>query len=44
MEPWDGPAALAFTSGKGVGALLDRNGLRPARYNHHQGWIYGVGF
>jgi len=32
MEPWDGPAALAFTNGHGVGALLDRNGLRPARY------------
>ncbi|MDD4869498.1 MAG: glutamate synthase large subunit [Kiritimatiellae bacterium] len=32
MEPWDGPAALAFTDGTRVGALLDRNGLRPARY------------
>jgi glutamate synthase (ferredoxin) len=32
MEPWDGPAALAFTDGVQVGALLDRNGLRPARY------------
>jgi glutamate synthase (NADPH/NADH) large chain len=32
MEPWDGPAALAFSDGLGVGALLDRNGLRPARY------------
>ncbi|MCH2110202.1 MAG: glutamate synthase subunit alpha, partial [Polyangiaceae bacterium] len=32
MEPWDGPAALAFTNGKQVGAILDRNGLRPARY------------
>ena len=32
MEPWDGPAALAFTDGIGLGALLDRNGLRPARY------------
>jgi len=31
-EPWDGPAALAFTDGKSVGACLDRNGLRPARY------------
>ena len=31
-EPWDGPAALAFTDGVHVGALLDRNGLRPARY------------
>lgn len=32
MEPWDGPAALAFTDGKQIGATLDRNGLRPARY------------
>ena len=32
MEPWDGPAALAFSNGKAVGAMLDRNGLRPARY------------
>jgi len=32
MEPWDGPAALAFTDGKVIGATLDRNGLRPARY------------
>ncbi len=32
MEPWDGPAAIAFTDGKKVGAVLDRNGLRPARY------------
>ncbi|MDP2920971.1 MAG: glutamate synthase large subunit [Candidatus Omnitrophota bacterium] len=32
MEPWDGPAAIAFTDGKGIGAVLDRNGLRPARY------------
>ncbi|GHH98935.1 glutamate synthase large subunit [Neobacillus kokaensis] len=32
MEPWDGPAALAFTDGKQIGAMLDRNGLRPARY------------
>ena len=32
MEPWDGPAAIAFTDGKQVGAVLDRNGLRPARY------------
>lgn len=31
-EPWDGPAALAFTDGTKAGALLDRNGLRPARY------------
>ncbi|MEW6126235.1 MAG: glutamate synthase large subunit [Acidobacteriota bacterium] len=32
MEPWDGPAAVAFSDGKIVGARLDRNGLRPARY------------
>jgi glutamate synthase (NADPH/NADH) large chain/glutamate synthase (ferredoxin) len=32
MEPWDGPAAMAFTDGKLIGATLDRNGLRPARY------------
>lgn len=32
MEPWDGPAALSFTDGKCIGAVLDRNGLRPARY------------
>ncbi|MEO6875678.1 MAG: glutamate synthase large subunit, partial [Opitutaceae bacterium] len=32
MEPWDGPAAIAFTDGKQVGAILDRNGLRPSRY------------
>lgn len=31
-EPWDGPAAIAFTDGASVGAVLDRNGLRPARY------------
>jgi glutamate synthase (NADPH) large chain len=32
MEPWDGPAAIAFTDGRCVGATLDRNGLRPGRY------------
>ncbi|APW60141.1 glutamate synthase large subunit [Paludisphaera borealis] len=32
MEPWDGPAAVAFTDGKAIGATLDRNGLRPSRY------------
>jgi len=32
MEPWDGPASIAFTDGKVVGAVLDRNGLRPSRY------------
>ncbi|CAN5602419.1 glutamate synthase large subunit [soil metagenome] len=33
MEPWDGPAAVAFTDGRQIGASLDRNGLRPARYS-----------
>ncbi|MGY3212093.1 glutamate synthase large subunit [Mucilaginibacter sp. HD30] len=33
MEPWDGPAAISFTDGKLVGAVLDRNGLRPLRYS-----------
>ncbi len=32
MEPWDGPASIAFTDGRQVGAVLDRNGLRPSRY------------
>jgi glutamate synthase domain-containing protein 2/glutamate synthase domain-containing protein 1/glutamate synthase domain-containing protein 3 len=32
MEPWDGPAAIAFTDGVRIGAVLDRNGLRPSRY------------
>src|SRR5205814_10586044 len=32
MEPWDGPAAIAFTSRRQIGATLDRNGLRPALY------------
>ncbi|SER18439.1 glutamate synthase large subunit [Piscibacillus halophilus] len=32
MEPWDGPTAIAYTNGKQIGASLDRNGLRPARY------------
>jgi glutamate synthase (NADPH/NADH) large chain len=40
MEPWDGPAALAFTDGRYIGATLDRNGLRPARYTvTHDGLI-----
>ncbi len=38
MEPWDGPAAIAFTDGTLIGAVLDRNGLRPARY-----WVTGDG-
>mgnify|MGYP000436154556 FL=1 len=32
MEPWDGPASIAFTDGNYIGAVLDRNGLRPSRY------------
>jgi glutamate synthase (NADPH/NADH) large chain len=32
MEPWDGPASIAFSDGRGIGAILDRNGLRPSRY------------
>ena len=32
MEPWDGPASIAFSDGVQIGAVLDRNGLRPSRY------------
>ena len=32
MEPWDGPASIVFTDGKYIGAVLDRNGLRPSRF------------
>jgi glutamate synthase domain-containing protein 2/glutamate synthase domain-containing protein 1/glutamate synthase domain-containing protein 3 len=40
MEPWDGPAAIAFTDGKNVGATLDRNGLRPGRWVvTDDGWV-----
>ena len=40
MEPWDGPAAVAFTDGRVIGATLDRNGLRPARYlETHDGLV-----
>ena len=44
MEPWDGPAALAFTDGRYIGGTLDRNGLRPARFIVKdgikvQGWL-----
>ena len=42
MEPWDGPAAIAFTDGRVIGATLDRNGLRPGRYvvthDDHRGY------
>ncbi|OSM07200.1 glutamate synthase large subunit [Magnetofaba australis] len=37
MEPWDGPAAVCFTDGRSIGATLDRNGLRPARYQVTKG-------
>src|SRR6201999_2593011 len=40
MEPWDGPAAVAFTDGRVIGATLDRNGLRPGRWPEaHDGWV-----
>ncbi len=40
MQPWDGPACLTFTDGNQIGAMLDRNGLRPARYiMTHQGLV-----
>jgi glutamate synthase (NADPH/NADH) large chain len=40
MEPWDGPAAVAFTDGRVIGAKLDRNGLRPGRLRgHHDGLV-----
>lgn len=41
MEPWDGPTAICFSNGKEIGAMLDRNGLRPARYTvTKDGWIF----
>ena len=43
MEPWDGPASMTFTDGTIVGAVLDRNGLRPSRYLGHQGRLGGDG-
>jgi hypothetical protein len=40
MEPWDGPAAIAFTDGRLIGATLDRNGLRPGRWlETKDGWV-----
>ena len=36
MEPWDGPASIAFTDGTVIGAVLDRNGLRPSRIPRHE--------
>ena len=44
MEPWDGPAAVAFTDGRVIGAKLDRNGLRPGRYLVTHGRPGGHGF
>jgi len=38
MEPWDGPADIAFTDGRQIGATLDRNGLRPARFVVTDAW------
>jgi glutamate synthase (NADPH) large chain len=43
MEPWDGPAALVFTDGTQIGACLDRNGLRPARYYVTKGGMIVLG-
>ena len=43
MEPWDGPAAVAFTDGRQIGATLDRNGLRPARLLRHRRRARGDG-
>ena len=40
MEPWDGPAAVAFTDGIDLGAILDRNGLRPARYTECKNGLF----
>ena len=42
-EPWDGPAALVFSDGRTVGACLDRNGLRPARYKLTEDGIFALG-
>ncbi|MBX3181969.1 MAG: glutamate synthase large subunit [Polyangiaceae bacterium] len=43
MEPWDGPAALTFTDGRQIGAMLDRNGLRPARWTLTKGGTVVLG-
>ncbi len=39
MEPWDGPASILFSDGDVMGAVLDRNGLRPSRY-YNLRWLY----
>lgn len=43
MENWDGPAAIAFTDGRFIGASLDRNGLRPARYKYYEDGTFILG-
>ncbi|MFO0946498.1 MAG: glutamate synthase large subunit [Planctomycetota bacterium] len=43
IEPWDGPASIAFTDGKMIGAVLDRNGLRPSRYYVTKGGLVIMG-
>ncbi|MFC4064276.1 glutamate synthase large subunit [Actinoplanes subglobosus] len=43
MEPWDGPAAVAFTDGTIIGAVLDRNGLRPGRWWHTKDGLVALG-
>ncbi|MBN1516538.1 glutamate synthase large subunit [Candidatus Sumerlaeota bacterium] len=43
MEPWDGPALIGFTDGDSIGALLDRNGLRPARYTVTKDGLFIMG-
>jgi glutamate synthase (NADPH/NADH) large chain len=43
MEPWDGPAAVAFTDGTVIGAVLDRNGLRPGRWWHTKDGLVALG-
>ncbi len=42
-EPWDGPAALVFSDGRTIGACLDRNGLRPARYKITEDGLFTLG-
>ena len=43
MEPWDGPASVAFTDGRTIGAVLDRNGLRPGRWWHTRDGLVVLG-
>lgn len=44
MEPWDGPALVSFTDGRYIGAILDRNGLRPSRFYVLRGTYFVVVF